>query len=97
MTDRLTVIDLLSHRSGLPRHEMVWLGHPGRSRAEVIRRLRFLPLSKDLRQEFQYCNLGYLAAGYAVEILSGIAGRTTCAPGCWLRWEWAGRTYRPTT
>ena len=71
VTDRLTVIDLLSHRSGLPRHEMVWLGHPGRSRAEVVRRLRFLPLSKDLRQEFQYCNLGYLAAGYAVEMLSG--------------------------
>ncbi len=71
VTDRLTVVDLLSHRSGLPRHEMVWLGHPSRTRAEVIRRLRFLPLSKDLRQAFQYCNLGYLAAGYAVEVLSG--------------------------
>lgn len=72
VSDRLTVVDLLSHRSGLPRHEMVWLGHPGRTRAEVIRRLRFLPLSKDLRQAFQYCNLGYLAAGYAVEVLSGM-------------------------
>ncbi|HJY00771.1 MAG TPA: serine hydrolase [Streptosporangiaceae bacterium] len=71
VSDRLTVVDLLSHRSGLPRHEMVWLGHPSRTRAEVIRRLRFLPLSKDLRQAFQYCNLGYLAAGYAVEVLSG--------------------------
>jgi CubicO group peptidase (beta-lactamase class C family) len=71
VTDRLTVVDLLSHRSGLPRHEMVWLPHPDRSRAEVVRRLRFLPLSKDLRQAFQYCNLGYLAAGYAVDALSG--------------------------
>ena len=71
VTDRLTVVDLLSHRSGLPRHEMVWLGHPDRSRAELVRRLRFLPLSKDLRQAFQYCNLGYLVAGYAVEVLSG--------------------------
>jgi CubicO group peptidase (beta-lactamase class C family) len=71
VTDRLTVIDLLSHRSGLPRHEMVWLGHPDRSRAELVRRMRFLPLSKDLRQAFQYCNLGYLAAGYAVDVLSG--------------------------
>jgi CubicO group peptidase (beta-lactamase class C family) len=71
VTDRLTMVDLLSHRSGLPRHEMVWLGHPSRTRAEVIRRLRFLPLSKDLRQAFQYCNLGYLMAGYAVETLSG--------------------------
>ena len=71
VTDRLTVVDLLSHRSGLPRHEMVWLVHPSRSRAEVIRRLRFLPLSKDLRQEFQYCNLGYLMAGYTGETLAG--------------------------
>jgi CubicO group peptidase (beta-lactamase class C family) len=71
VTDRLTVVDLLSHRSGLPRHEMVWLCHPDRSRADLIRRLRFLPLSKDLRQAFQYSNLGYLVAGYAVEVLSG--------------------------
>jgi CubicO group peptidase (beta-lactamase class C family) len=71
VTDHLTVVDFLSHRSGLPRHEMVWLGHPGRSRAELVRRLRFLPLSKDLRQAFQYCNLGYMAAGYATEALSG--------------------------
>jgi CubicO group peptidase (beta-lactamase class C family) len=71
VTDRLTIVDVLSHRSGLPRHEMVWLGHPDRSRADLFRRLRFLPLSKDLRQAFQYCNLGYLVAGYAVDVLSG--------------------------
>ena len=35
------------------------------------RRLRFLPLSKDLRQAFQYCNLGYLVAGHLVEVISG--------------------------
>ena len=72
VTDRLSVIDLLSHRSGLPRHDLAWLGHPDRSRAELVRRLRFLPLSRDLRQEFQYCNLGYLVAGHVVEVLSGI-------------------------
>ena len=71
VTDRLTVVDLLSHRSGMPRHDLVWIGHPGRSRAELVRRLRFLPLSKDLRQEFQYCNLGYLVAGHIVDMLSG--------------------------
>jgi CubicO group peptidase (beta-lactamase class C family) len=72
VSDRLTIVDLLSHRSGLPRHDLTWLGHPGRSRAEIVRSLRFLPLSRDLRQEFQYCNLGYLAAGYVVEALSGV-------------------------
>ena len=71
VTDRLTVVDLLSHRSGLPRHDLAWVGHPDRSRADLVGRLRFLPLSRDLRQEFQYCNLGYLAAGHLVEMLSG--------------------------
>ncbi len=71
VTDRLSVVDLLSHRSGLPRHDVAWLGHPDRSRAELVRRLRFLPLSSDLRREFQYCNLGYLVAGHIVEVLSG--------------------------
>ena len=71
-TDRLTVVDLLSHRSGLPRHDLAWVGHPDRSRADLVGRLRFLPLSRDLRQEFQYCNLGYLAAGHLVEVLSGV-------------------------
>jgi CubicO group peptidase (beta-lactamase class C family) len=71
-SDRLTIVDLLSHRSGLPRHDLTWLGHPGRSRAELVRRLRFLPLSRDLREVFQYCNLGYLVAGHVVEALSGV-------------------------
>ncbi len=72
VSDRLTIVDLLSHRSGLPRHDLTWAGQPGRSRAEIVRCLRFLPLSRDLRQEFQYCNLGYLAAGHVVEALSGV-------------------------
>ncbi len=71
VSDRLTVVDLLAHRSGLPRHDLAWVGHLDLSRAELVRRLRFLPLSKDLRQEFQYCNLGYLVAGHVVETLSG--------------------------
>jgi CubicO group peptidase (beta-lactamase class C family) len=71
VTDRLTVADLLSHRSGLPRHDLAWLGHPDRSRADLVHRLRFLPLSRDLRLEFQYCNLGYLVAGHIVEVLAG--------------------------
>jgi CubicO group peptidase (beta-lactamase class C family) len=73
VTDRVTMVDFLSHRSGLPRHDLAWIGHPGWTRAEVVRRLQFLPLSKDLRQSFQYCNLGYLLAGHAVEVLTGTA------------------------
>jgi len=70
-TDRITVLDLLSHRSGLPRHEFVWVGHPERTRADLVRRLRFLPLSKDIREAFQYSNLGYIAIGHLIEALTG--------------------------
>jgi CubicO group peptidase (beta-lactamase class C family) len=73
VTDRVTLVDLLSHRWGMPRHEVLWVGHPGRSRAELVGRLRFLPLSRDLRQVFQYCNLGYLVAGHLVDVLSGVS------------------------
>jgi CubicO group peptidase (beta-lactamase class C family) len=72
VSERLTIVDLLSHRSGLPRHDLTWVGQPGRSRAEIVRALRFLPLSRDLRQEWQYCNLGYVAAGHVVDTLSGV-------------------------
>jgi len=72
VTGRVTITDLLAHRSGLPRHDLTWLGHPDRSRADLVRRLRFLPLSRDLRQQFQYCNLGYMVAGHLVEALSGV-------------------------
>ena len=70
-TERLTVVDLLSHRSGLPRHEFVWLGHPDRTRADVVARLRHLAPSKDIREAFQYCNLGYITVGHLVEVVTG--------------------------
>jgi CubicO group peptidase (beta-lactamase class C family) len=70
-TERIGVRDLLSHRSGIPRHEFVWLGQPDRSRADLVRRLRYLPLSHDIRQRFSYANLGYVTAGHLIEVVSG--------------------------
>lgn len=69
-TERLTVVDLLSHRSGIPRHEFVWLGHPERTRADIAPRLRHLASSKDIREAFQYSNLGYMTVGHLVEVLT---------------------------
>lgn len=71
-TERITARDLLAHRSGLPRHEFVWLGHADRTRAELVDRLRHLPFSKDIRQAWQYSNLGYVAAGYLVDVVGGM-------------------------
>ena len=62
-TERMTPRDLVTHRSGLPRHDMVWY-NSGFSRKEVFERLRYLEPSKDFRTTFQYQNLMFLTAGY---------------------------------
>lgn len=63
-SDLATVRDLLSHRTGLPRHDMVWYGYPRRDRREVVtQRLRHLPLSKGIRETYQYNNLMFMTAG----------------------------------
>lgn len=64
LTARVTPVDLLSHRTGLPRHDAVWYYNRDLSREELIHRLRYLEPSKDLREAFQYNNLMFLAAGY---------------------------------
>jgi CubicO group peptidase (beta-lactamase class C family) len=66
VTRRLTVRDLVTHRSGLPRHDLVWYNDHAISRAELVHRLRFLPPNKDLRETFQYNNLMFVTAGYLV-------------------------------
>jgi CubicO group peptidase (beta-lactamase class C family) len=69
-TDRVTVLDLLCHRTGLPRHDWVWL--PGdRSAGELLGPLRHLELSRDIRAAYQYNNLCYNVAGLLIERLSG--------------------------
>jgi CubicO group peptidase (beta-lactamase class C family) len=69
-TERVTVIDLLCHHTGLPRHDWIWMP-ADISRAEMLAALRYLEPSKDIRAAYQYCNLGYVAAGMVAERISG--------------------------
>jgi CubicO group peptidase (beta-lactamase class C family) len=69
-TDRVTVRDLLCHHSGLPRHDWVWM--PGDwSPAQMLAAMRYLEPSDDIRNTFQYSNLGYLVASIVTERVSG--------------------------
>jgi len=53
---------LLCHHSGLPRHDWIWL--PGDlSPAQMLAAMGYLQPSDDIRNTFQYSNLGYLVAG----------------------------------
>lgn len=62
-TERMTPRDLVTHRSGLPRHDLVWYNSP-LSRKEIFEHLRYLEPSKDFRTTFQYQNLMFMTAGY---------------------------------
>jgi CubicO group peptidase (beta-lactamase class C family) len=67
----LTPRDLVTHRSGLPRHDMVWYNNQTLTRRDLVDRLQFLPPSAELRQKWQYNNLMFLTAGYLIEQLTG--------------------------
>jgi CubicO group peptidase (beta-lactamase class C family) len=68
--ERVTPLDLVTHRTGMPRHDALWY-NAKLSRAEMVRRLQFLEPSKDFRTDFQYNNAMFLTAGYLSEVVSG--------------------------
>ncbi len=70
VTAQATVRDLVAHRTGLPRHDNLWLRTPF-TRPELFERLRYLDLNAGLRQRYQYNNLMYMAAGIVAERLGG--------------------------
>lgn len=67
-----TLRDLAAHRSGLPRHDLVWYLAPI-DRQDLLRKLPHLPLSKPVRDQFQYCNHGFAVLGAALERMTGKA------------------------
>ena len=63
--ERMTPRDLVCHRSGLPRHDLMWYNSSA-GRKEIFDRLQYLEPSKDFRTVFQYQNLMFMTAGYMV-------------------------------
>ena len=61
----VTIRDLLSHRTGLSRNDLLWYASPW-DREELIRRLAYVKPSRPFRAAWQYNNLMFLTAGYAV-------------------------------
>lgn len=62
--------DLVTHQSGLPRHDLVWYGS-SLMRKDLFARLRYLEPSAPLHAKYQYNNLMFMTAGVLVERLAG--------------------------
>ena len=69
-TNTVTARDILSHRTGLPRHDFVWLFN-NNDRESIFKNMKYLKPSKTLYAQYQYNNLMYNVTGVLVERLSG--------------------------
>ena len=73
-TTHITIEDILSHRTGLPRHDFSYGHHYDGHKAspvDVVRTLRYLPLTAEPRTKYQYCNLMFVVASHVIESLTG--------------------------
>jgi len=66
----VTLRDLVSHRTGVGSHDLLWYRSP-LSQDELIRRVGKLPLSRPFRTEMQYQTVMYIAAGHAAARADG--------------------------
>ncbi|MDO9075771.1 MAG: serine hydrolase [Rubrivivax sp.] len=67
----ITLRDMLSHRTGLPRHELLWYNNQSLTRQALVARMPHLEMSAPLRTRYQYNNLMVVLAGLAVERVTG--------------------------
>lgn len=70
-TQQVTLRDMMSHRTGLPRHDSLWYRNDRLKRAEILTALPHLESSAPLRTRYQYNNLMFSLSGHAVEVVAG--------------------------
>jgi len=68
----VTLRDLVTHRTGLRDHRLLWYRSPW-TQEERIRRFAHLPLDKPFRTTFQYQSTMFTVAGLAVAKASGLS------------------------
>jgi CubicO group peptidase (beta-lactamase class C family) len=73
VTREMTVVDLLVHRSGLGlgAGDLMFVPRSTLSRAETVRRLRYIRPATSFRSGYAYDNVLYVVAGQLIEEVSG--------------------------
>src|SRR4051812_7887124 len=70
LNNNVTLRDMLSHRTGVTRHDLMWFKSPF-TRKELFGKLKYLEPQEPMRETFLYNNLMFSAAGYIIELKSG--------------------------
>jgi CubicO group peptidase (beta-lactamase class C family) len=73
VTREMTIRDLLVHRSGLGlgAGDLLFVPRSNLSRAEAVRRLRYIKPATSFRSDYAYDNILYMVAGELIETVTG--------------------------
>ena len=69
LNNNVTLRDMLSHRTGVTRHDLIWFKSPF-TRKELFEKLKYLEPQQPMRETFLYNNLMFSAVGYIIELKS---------------------------
>jgi CubicO group peptidase (beta-lactamase class C family) len=70
LNGNVTLRDMLSHRTGVTRHDLIWFKSPF-TRKELFEKLKYLEPQEPMRETFLYNNLMFSAVGQTIELKSG--------------------------
>ncbi len=71
LNTNVIIRDLMSHRTGLPRHDRSWQLFPTYDRNNLLKRIEYQEPATGLRQRFYYNNFMFLVQGIIAEKLTG--------------------------
>lgn len=71
LNNSVTVRDMMTHRTGLPRHDFSWYLFNTPSKDSLMRRIQYQEPTAGLREIWQYNNFMFLTQGVIAEKLTG--------------------------
>jgi CubicO group peptidase (beta-lactamase class C family) len=67
MNNLITVRDIMTHRTGLPRHDLSWYLFTTKSRDSIIDRIQYMQPTYGIREKWQYNNFMFTVQGVLAE------------------------------
>ena len=71
LTNQVTLRDMMSHRTGLPRHDISWYLFNTANRDSLMKRIQFQEPTFPIRRQWQYNNFMFVAQGAIAEKITG--------------------------
>ena len=71
MNNHIIIKDLMSHRTGLPRHDYSWYLFPTFDKDSLIQRIKYQEPFTGIRQQWYYNNFMFLTQGVIAERITG--------------------------